>query len=89
MNWRAAVVVRAERELRLLAGREIELEQLVVAADARQVDDRLAVGRERRRVVAELVVREVRDLAGLDVDDEDVADRVAERRERDFACRPG
>ena len=51
---RAAVVVRAERDLRLLAAREVEPEQLVVAADAREIDDRLAVGRVGRRVVAEL-----------------------------------
>ena len=42
------------------AGREVELEELVVAADARRVDDRLAVGRERRRVVGDRVLGDVR-----------------------------
>ena len=45
---RAAVVVRAKRQLRLGAVREVEPEQLVVAADALQIDERLAVGRPRR-----------------------------------------
>ena len=46
---RAAVVVRAERELRLRAAWRGRAEQLVVAADAREIDDRLAVGRPGRR----------------------------------------
>ena len=78
---RAAVVVRAERELRLLARGEVEREQLVVAADARQVDDRLAVGRPGRRVVAERVVGDVADFAALEVDDEDVAGGALTRPE--------
>ena len=46
-----------------LLGVEIEAEQLLVAADARHVDDELAVGRPGRRVVGEVVVGEVGDLA--------------------------
>ena len=44
-----AIVVRAERDLRLAAGLQIESEQLLVLADAREVDDRAAVRRPGRR----------------------------------------
>ena len=80
---RAALVVRAEGELRGLAGREIEPEQLLVAAHALEEDDRLAVRRPRRRVVGELVLREVDDLLRLEVDGVDVVDDAARGRERD------
>src|SRR5438105_1394830 len=56
---RRRVVVRAERQLRLGAGRQIEAENLVVAADARQVDEELAVRRHRRGIVGEVVLRQV------------------------------
>ncbi len=80
---RAAVVVRAERDLRLLARGHVQAEELVVAAHARQVDDRLAVGRPRRCVVAELVVGEVLELLRLEIDGVDVARCAGERREGD------
>ena len=79
------LVVGAEGELRLLLGRQVEAEQLLVAADTRQVDDRLAVGRNRRRVVGKRVVGEVGDVARGGVEQEDVADGVAQARERDVA----
>ena len=61
---RRRLVAGAEGELRLLLGVEIEPEQLLVAADARVVDDELAVGRVDRPVVGEIVVGEVGDLLG-------------------------
>jgi hypothetical protein len=41
---RRRVIMRAERDLRFCPGLRIDLEQLLVAADARDVDDGLAVG---------------------------------------------
>ena len=66
---------------------EVEPEQLLVAADARDVDEGLAVGRPGRRVVGEVVLGEVDDLLGLEIDREDVARcrRAAPRRRS--ACR--
>ena len=61
-----------------------EREQLVVAAGAREVDDRLAVGRPGRREVAEVVLGDVADFAALEIDDEDVAGGAVEAREGDF-----
>ena len=61
-NCAARLVVRAEGELRLLLRVEVEPEQLLVAADARVVDEELAVGRVGRPVVEEIVGREVDDL---------------------------
>lgn len=46
--------MRAERQLLLLAAGQIELKQLVVAADAHGVDDAAAVGPERGRVVVDI-----------------------------------
>ena len=60
---RRGVVVRAEGELRLLAGRQVDAEQLLVAADARQVDERTAVRRPGRAGVGEVVLGDVGDLA--------------------------
>ena len=73
---RRRFVVRAEGELRLLLGVEIEPEQLLVAADARVVDDELAVGRvgRRRSRRSRRSVRLVICL-GVEIDREDVADR--------------
>ena len=82
MNCADAVVVRAEGDLRLLLGGDVEPEQLLVAADARDVDEAAAVGRIGRPVVVEVVDREVDDFLRLEIDGEDVADAAAQRRER-------
>ena len=71
-TWRAVSSCAPNVSCFFVAGREVELEELVVAADARRVDDRPAVGRERRRVVGDGVLREVRHGAGLEVDGVDV-----------------
>ena len=78
---RGRLVVGAEGQLRLGAARQVEPEQLVVAADAREVDERVAVRRDGRRVVGEAVAREVAHLARLEVDLEDVTDGVPQGRE--------
>ena len=78
---RRRVVVGAEGELRLLAGVDVEAEQLLVAADARHVDDVLAVGRPRGAGIAEVVLRQVGDHARLQIEHEDVADAAFERGE--------
>ena len=65
------LVVGAEGQLRLLLRVEIETEQLLVAADARRVDEELAVRRVDRAVIEEIVGRQVDDL----------------RRSRDRPCR--
>ena len=80
---RRGLVVRAEGELRLLLRVEVEPEQLLVAADARVVDEELAVGRVGRRRSRRSRRREVDDLLGLEIDGVDVADAAAQRRERD------
>ena len=85
----AAVVVRAEGDLRFLPGGEVDPEQLVVAAHACEVDDRLAVGRVGGCVVAEVVVGDVADFPGLEIDDEDVAQSRRAVRRRPLPCRPG
>ena len=56
-------------------------EQLLVAADARHVDDELAVGRPGGPGVAEGVLGQVGDRARLQVEHEDVADAALERGE--------
>jgi hypothetical protein len=78
---RRAFVLGAEGELGLCLRVEIEPEQLLIPADAGEIYDRPAVGRVDRRVVAELVVREVRDLTVARVEPEDVADRTAQAAE--------
>jgi len=71
---RGRVVVRAERHLRLRPGLGIEPEQLLVAADARDIEDVLAVGRPRRTRVGEVVLGDVGDLLRVEIEHEDVAD---------------
>ena len=56
---RRRLVLRAERDLRLLLRVEIEPEQLLIAADARVIDDVLPVERVGRRRVGEVVVGQV------------------------------
>ncbi len=80
---RRRLVLRPERELGLRLRRQIELEQLLVPAHARAVEDVGAVGRVHRPGVAEGVVGEVDDFLRLEVDRVDVADAAAQRRERD------
>ena len=84
---RRRLVDGAEGDLRLLLRVEIEPEQLLVAADARVVDDdtcRRASTSARSR---ELVVGQVGDLLRRQVDREDVADRAAQRRRTQSSCR--
>jgi hypothetical protein len=69
--------------LRLLLRVEVEPEQLVVAAHTRGVNQELAVGRIARRAIAEWVLGQIGDDFRLQVDREDVADRVAQRVEGD------
>ena len=72
-------VVGPERQLTALPGFPIDPEQLVVAADPRQVDDGAAIRRIERRVVGQRAVGEVRDLPGLQVDLVDVTHGAVER----------
>ena len=58
----AGLVMRSEGQLPALSGLPIEAEELVVAADARQVDDRAPVRRVERRVVGQRAVGQVGDL---------------------------
>ena len=84
-NCAAVSSCGAERELRLAAGVDIELEQLLVTADTRHVDQRTAIGRPGGAGVAEGVLGDVRHVLRLQVDDEDVADAALQTRERHLA----
>ena len=77
----AGFVVGSERQLTALPGFPIDPEQLVVAADPRQVDDGAAIRRIERSVVGQRAVGEVRDLPGLQVDLVDVTHCAVERGE--------
>jgi hypothetical protein len=81
---RGGIVVRAERQLGLLAGRHIKPEQLLVAADPRDVDDRSAVGRPARAGVGESVLGDVGHFARGEIDDPDVAYAPLQRGECDL-----
>ena len=74
--------MRAEGELRLLAARHVDTEQLLVAADARDVDEGAAIRRPGRAGIGEAVLGEVGHVARLQVDDVDVADAGGKRGER-------
>ena len=78
-----------ERHLCLLPGRHIQPEELFAAAHAHDVDDRQAIRRPGRPGIGETVVGDIREFAGLQIDDEDVTDPVLQRRERDLAGRRG
>ena len=78
---RGGLVLRAEGELRLLLGVDVEPPQLVVAADAHVIDDVRAVGRVHRRRVGELVVGQIDDRLRLQIDRVDIADAAAQRVE--------
>ena len=83
---RAALVVRAERHLRLLSRRKVEPEQLVVGADPLQMQEAVPVGGVDGRVVRQRVLGQVRDLVGVEFDPVDVAHGPRQRREDDAAA---
>ena len=77
------IVVRAEGQLRLLQRVEVEAEQLSVSTHPREVDDRRAIRREGRRIIAKVVAGEVGQLLRVEVREEDVPNAVAQRRKDD------
>ena len=81
---RRGIVVRPERQLCLLAGGHVDAEQLLVAADACDVDDGPAIRRPGGRGIGERVLGDVGDLLRLQVANEDVSRPVLKRGEGDL-----
>ena len=76
-----SVVVESERQLyALLRTRQVDAEQLLVTHHVRGENDALSVRRPDRRVVVEVILRQIRQGFGSWIEQIDVTDAIAVRR---------